>query len=125
MRKNLAATASADAGHAYESKAGLAGIPFASADQSATAAVITDLPDQYQIQHLTDLLITSDTDLLLTFTEETSDRVVAKIRAVANRTQQFTPRGNWALRVAGKRLKVQASIAGNISILPFYYNAKP
>lgn len=125
MKRKLTATTVADAGHAYESRYGIAKSPFASANQSASAAAVTDTPDLDHVIWITDLLISSDAAMLLTFTEETSARVVAKIYVGAGQTLQFTPRGNWVLVVPGKRLMVQSSASGNISILPFYYTAKP
>lgn len=125
MKKRLSATPSADAGLAFQSRRGIAGVPFASADASGSAAAVTDTPDAEHVLNITDLLISSDADLRLDFTEETTGTVVCKVYVAAGQTLQFTPRGNWPLWTKGKRLMVQASAAGNISILPFYFPASP
>lgn len=111
-----------DNGPAWTTVRGVSGARFTSADQSAAVASITDAPTSGQKLVITDLLISSDTALRLDFNIESSATVIETVYMAANETKQITVRGKWKLATADKKLQVQASAAGNISITPFYYS---
>ena len=110
-----------DAGPAQPVRFGVSGATFTSSDQSGSTAAVTDTPFPGTYLVVTDLEISTDTALALTFTEETSGTVVGKYYLPANCTVQITPRGRKQLVTPGKRLMVQASAAGNIAVTAGYY----
>lgn len=114
--------ATKDAGPAWTTSRGIAGARFTSADQSAAVASITDAPTSGQKLVITDLLISSDTALRLDFNVESSATVIETVYMAANETKQITLRSIWKLPTANKKLQVQASAAGNISLTPYYYS---
>jgi hypothetical protein len=111
-----------DGGAGWTTSRGISGARFTSADQSGSVASITDAPTADQKLVITDLLISSDTALRLDFNIESSGAVIETVYMAANETKQITPRGKWKLATADKKLQVQSSVAGNISITPFYYS---
>lgn len=111
-----------DGGPAWTTSRGIAGARFSSADQSAAVASVTDAPTAGQKLVITDLLISSDTALRLDFNIESSATVIETVYMAANETKQITVRSQWKLGTADKKLQVQASAAGNISITPFYFS---
>lgn len=111
-----------DAGPLWTTVRGVSGARFTSADQSAAVASITDAPTSGQKLVITDLLISSDTALRLDFTVESSATVIETVYMAANETKQITLRSIWKLPTANKKLQVQASAAGNISLTPYYYS---
>jgi hypothetical protein len=69
-----------------------------------------------------DLEVSVDTAMTVTFTEETTGKVVAIGYLPANCGWiQLTPRGKRQLYTSGKRLMVQTSTSGNISVNAHYY----
>jgi hypothetical protein len=111
-----------DAGPSWTTSRGIAGARFTSADQSAAVASVTDAPTSGKKLVITDLLISSDTALRLDFSIESSVTVIETVYMAANETKQITVRGKWKLATADKKLQVQSSIAGNLSITPFYFS---
>ena len=112
-----------DNGPAWTTSRGVSGARFTSADQSGAFAAITDAPTSGQKLCISDLLISSDTALRLDFAiESATGTIIETVYMAANETKQITPRGKWKLATANKKLMVQASAAGNISITPFYYS---
>jgi len=112
-----------DNGPAWTTSRGVSGARFTSSDQSASFASVTDAPTTGQKIVITDLLISSDTALRLDFAvESATGTIIETVYMAANETKQITPRGKWKLATANKKLQVQASAAGNISITPFYYS---
>lgn len=110
-----------DAGPAYTTARGVVGVPFISADQHAAAAAVTDVPVSGQKLVIWDLLISSDTALSLTFTEETSGTVIhGPIYMAANSTTQITLRSKTKLPTVDKRLMVQSSVSGNLMVEALY-----
>lgn len=110
-----------DAGPAYTTVRGVAGVPFISADQHSAPAAVTDVPVSGQKLVIWDLLISSDTALSMTFTEETSGTVIhGPIYVAANSTTQITLRSKTKLATINKRLMVQSSVAGNIMVEALY-----
>ena len=92
-----------------------------SADMT-TPADLTTTPTGGQKLVITDILISSDTQMLFVFQEETSGTIIGAIRLAADATIQITPRSGWKLPVADKKLQGDASTAGNVYITVFYYS---
>jgi len=112
-----------DAGPLWTSAFGVSGAAFASADASAAAAAVTDAPTGSQKLVITDLFISLDTALTVTFTEETSAVVIWKGYLPAScGIIQLTPRGKFKLATVDKKLMVQTSAAGNIAVTAGYYS---
>lgn len=112
-----------DAGPAWITSRGLSGLPFTSSNQSASAAPVSDAPTTGQKLVVTDMVISVDTQMAVTFKEETSGTVVAgPYYMSANSTLQITPRGKFKLPTANKKLQVQTSVAGNITVSVYYYS---
>jgi hypothetical protein len=111
-----------DNGPAWASVVGVSGAAFASANQSAAAAAVTDAPTAGQKIVLTDLVVSVDTALTVTFTEETSGTVKAVLYMAANSTAQITARGKIKLDTADKRLMVRTSASGHIAVTAVYYS---
>lgn len=113
----------ADAGPAQAMSFGVSSATFTSADQHSAAAAVTDAPTTGLKLVITDIEISADTAMTLTFTEETSGTVVGKYYIPATPgCIQITPRGKKKLATANKRLMVQASVSGNIAITAHYYS---
>lgn len=92
-----------------------------SADMT-TPADLTVAPTGGQKLVITDIILSSDTEMLFVFQEETSSTVIGAVRLGANATIQLTPRSGWKLPVADKKLQGDASTAGNVYITCFYYS---
>lgn len=115
--------ATMDAGPAWATVRGIAGVPFASADQSAAPASVTDIPTIGQSLVVDDILVSVDTDMAVTLKEETSGTVIhGPFYMAANSTLQVTLRGKTKLPVANKRLQVITSAAGNIMVEATYHS---
>lgn len=114
--------ATKDAGAAWASVLGVAGVAFTSAD-ATTAAAVTDAPTGGQKLVITDIIVSSDTAMFLIFHEEsTAGTIIWKVFLPANGSAQFTPRGKIKLPTVDKKLMVDASAAGNISVTALYYS---
>lgn len=111
-----------DSGFAYTVTWGVSGAPFTSTDQHSAAAAVTDAPTAGQKLVIVDLIISVDTAMLVTFTEETSGTVIDKFYMAANSSAQITLRGKKKLATADKKLLVQTSVAGNIVVDCGYYS---
>ena len=71
---------------------------------------------------VTDILVSVDTAMSVSFQEETSATVFAKLYLPANGSAQFTPRSKLKLDTADKKLAIDTSVAGNIAVTAFYYS---
>ncbi len=111
-----------DAGPAWTTAFGVGGTRFTSADQSAGVAAVTSAPTTGQKLVITDIEISVDTAMRLDFKEETSGTVVATIYMAANTTVNLCTRSKRKLATANKKLMVQTSAAGNISVGAFYFS---
>lgn len=112
----------ADAGPAWVTVRGVSGVPKASADMTAAVAV-TDAPTTGQKLVIDDLLVSTDTAMSVTFTEETSGDIIrGPIYMAANSTTQITLRGETKLAVADKKLLCAASVAGNLTVEAVYHS---
>ena len=87
-----------------------------------TAADLTAAPTSGQSLVITDIILSSDTQMLFEFEEETSSTVIGAVRLPADGTVQLTPRGGWKLPVVDKKLQGDASAAGNVYVTVFYYS---
>lgn len=110
-----------DGGPAWKSIFGVSGATFTSADQSASAAAVTDAPGTGQTLVIDDVEISVDTAMRVDLKEETSGTVVGSYYMAANTTIQLTPRGRKELATAAKKLTVQTSAAGNIRVTAIYH----
>jgi len=114
-----------DAGPAWTTVRGVNsdGEPKASADLSGGAVACTQAPVTGQKLVIDDLVVSVDTAMKVTFTEETSGKVVlAGYCSANNGFGQNTFRGKIKLATANKKLFVQTSVAGNISIQTSYHS---
>ena len=87
-----------------------------------TAADLTAAPTSGEYLVITDIILSSDTQMLFEFEEETSSTVIGAVRLPADGTVQLTPRGTWKLPVADKKLQGDASAAGNVYVTIFYHS---
>lgn len=116
------AMASADGGPAWTTSFGVAGARFTSADASGAAASVTDAPTSGQKLVITDIEISVDTAMRVDIKEETSGTIIASIYMAANTTVNLCTRSKRKLATANKKLQIQTSVAGNISVGAFYYS---
>lgn len=116
-------TPTTDAGPAQTVSRGLSGLPFTSSDQHSAVASVSDSPVSGQKLCITDIIISVDTDMSVTFKTETDGTVVAGPYYMAARsTLPLTTRGKFKLPVADRKLQVQTSVAGNITVCMYYYS---
>lgn len=113
-----------DAGPAWTSVWGVAGVPFTSADQHSAVASVTDAPTAGQKLVIDDLILSTDTDMTVTFKEETSGTVIFGpwYLTAKGGAMQVTPRGKKKLATANKKLQVITSVAGNITVQASYHS---
>lgn len=116
--------ATQDAGPFWTTVRGVAGVPFASADQHSAAASVSAAPTSGQKLVITDLFVSVDTAMSVTFKCETTGAVVTgPYYLPANGTLQLTPRSKgWKLATADKKLQVITSVAGNVMVDVAYYS---
>ena len=96
------------------------GVPFTSADQHSAKAAVTDAPvDPLRRLVIDDLMVSADTNMTVTFYEETTNTVVAGPYFVLARQPipliGTVSRGK-RLTTVNKRLMVQTSVSGNITV---------
>lgn len=122
IASDQSAIKSKDAGLAYETLRGVGGtfIPFNTSDLT-TPQPVSQAPASGMLLVITDIFISTDTAMLLTFTEETSGDEVLRQYMAANTSVQVTPRGKLILSAVDKRLVCQASVSGNVSIQTLCY----
>lgn len=114
--------ATKDNGPNWTSVFGVAGARFTSADQSASAASVTDAPTAGQKLVITDILVSTGSAIRVDFKEETSGTVLASLYMGVNDTQVWVPRGKLKLATADKKLQVQTSLIGAIAVTVGYYS---
>jgi hypothetical protein len=120
----LETTTTLDGGPAWTSVWGVAGVPFTSPDQHSAVASVTDAPTSGQKLVITDLIVSVDTNMSVTFKEETSGTIIfGPWYCSANSGPiQVTLRSKKKLPVANKKLQVLTSVAGNITVQVGYYS---
>jgi hypothetical protein len=111
-----------DAGASWTTSVGVTGAAVTSADASAADAAVTDAPTSGQKIVVDDIICSSDTKLALSFKEETSGTLLAKIFLPADGSAQLTTRGKLKLATADRKLVVRASAAGNIAVTVLYHS---
>ena len=112
-----------DNGAGWTSVWGISGAAFTSADQHSAVANVTDAPTSGLKLVITDLVVSVDTAMVVTFTEETTGKVVFKGYFPANSAfNQVTLRSKIKLSTADKHLQVQTSVAGNIAVTAAYFS---
>lgn len=111
-----------DNGPAWTTVRGVTGVPVNSADMT-TAAAVTAAPTSGQKLVIDDILVSTDTEMSVTFLEETTGTVIrGPIYLAANSTTQITLRGLTKLPTANKKLMCDASAAGNITVEVGYHS---
>lgn len=101
---------------------GVGGARFTSADQSGGVASITDAPTTGKKIVVTDLIISTAAAMRVDFKEETSGTVKFSVYMAANDTKTIQTNGKLKLDTVDKKLQIQTSAAGNISITPLWYS---
>jgi zona occludens toxin (predicted ATPase) len=111
-----------DNGPGWTQVFGVSGAVFTSADAS-TAAAVTDAPTSGQKLVIDDVIVSVGSVAMQVDLEiETAGTVYVTIYATANTMYQITPRGKWKLGTADKKLMVDTSAAGAISVTCFYHS---
>ena len=111
-----------DAGASWTQVFGVAGVAYASADATASPAV-TDAPTSGQKLVIDDIFLSvGATAMQVDFEIETAGTHFLTFYCAANTVYQFTPRAKFKLPTADKKLLVDASVAGNISVTVFYHS---
>lgn len=111
-----------DGGAAWTALFGVANERFTSADQSGGVASVTDAPTTGQKLVITDIEISVDAAMRVDLKEETTGTVLASIYMGANTTVNLVTRSKRKLATVNKKLQVQTSVAGNVSVGAFYYS---
>lgn len=94
---------------------------YTSADASG-GADLTATPTSGQKIVIDDLILSCGADLVITLEEETSGTNIMVIYMVANSTVQITPRGKIKLPTVGRKLRIDASGAGAVSVTTCYHS---
>ena len=118
-------TRTQDAGPAWTSVHGVSGVPFTSADAHSALASVTDAPAAGKKLVITDIMVSVDTAMSVTFKEETAGNAIVSgpYYLPANGTLQLTPRSKaWKLSTADKKLQVITSVSGNIMVDAHYFS---
>lgn len=102
------------------SSIGVAGAAVVSADASAVPVAVTDAPAAKLV--LTGLTLSVGSALTVTFTEETTGTIIFRFYMAANTTLIVPITSKIKLATATKKLMVQTSGAGNISVTPTWYS---
>jgi hypothetical protein len=107
---------------AYLPLFGVAGAAFYSADASAAPAPVVDAPGAAARVTIKSLIVSVQSILVVTFTEETSGALMLELFMAANSTV-VVPLGpdKFQLPTVNKRLMVKTSGAGKISVQTIWY----
>ena len=111
-----------DGGAGWTSSFGVSGARVISADASGSDVAITAAPASGQKLVITDVLVSVPSALRVDLKEETSGTVLATAYLPDNGTWQFTPRGQFKLATADKRLMIGTSAAGTVTATAFYFS---
>ncbi len=110
-----------DAGPSWTTVFGVSGAVVTSADAS-TATAVTDAPTAGQKLVITDIFFSVGAAMTVAFEIETAGTEYLVFYCAANSSYQYTPRGKFKLATADKKLMVDTSGAGNISVKVSYYS---
>lgn len=86
------------------------------------AADVTDAPTAGQKIVIDDVIAASDTAMYIDFLEETSGTVIFRLYFSAGSSAQVTTRGKLKLPTADKKLRADASVAGNVAITVLFHS---
>jgi lysophospholipase L1-like esterase len=86
---------------------------------------ITAIPASGRVQIVNDLLITTDTNMTVTFTEEDTGLALGAVYVAARTPYVYRPVNGIRTWTPDKRMLATASVAGNISIRANYHNEYP
>lgn len=111
-----------NSGPSWVASFGVAGARVTSADASGAPINVTDVPTTGKKLVITDIEISVDTAMRVDLIEETSGTVIATKYMAANSSVNLVTQSKRKLATANKRLQVQTSAAGNISVGAFYYS---
>lgn len=111
-----------DNGPGWNISHGVNGATFSSSSLTGSAQPVTDVPIGGQKIVLTDMAVSVDTAMKLTFSEETTGTSLFEMYLPANGFVQFTTRSWLKLTTANKRIQVKSSVNGNVSITAFYFS---
>ena len=92
-----------------------------SADMTG-AADLTPAPSAGQKIVIDDIIASSDTALYIDFLEETSGTLIHRLYLPAGGSAQITTRGKLKLDTADKKLRGDASVAGNVAVTVLYHS---
>lgn len=95
---------------------------FTTSADATGGADITAAPTGGQKIVITDLVVSTDTAMSISFLEETSGTEVLRLYLPASGTVQVTPRSKMKLATADKKLRIDASTAGNVAVTAFYHS---
>lgn len=125
---NAIATALADgsliaqnAGPSFDTSFGVSGAAFTSNDASSAAAPVTDAPASSQYLTIDEITVSVDTAMIVSFTEETSGTLIHRLYMAANTSIQLRFKRK-KLATADKKLEVQTSTSGNITVTADYHS---
>lgn len=114
--------ATTDAGPAQTISHGISGNAVTSSNMVA-AANVSNAPTAGQKLVVTDLIVSANTAMTITFKDSAGLAVLGPHYLTANGPPvQITLRGKYKLATANSPLQAQASVAGNITIDAFYYS---
>lgn len=115
--------ATRDAGPAWTSVFGVSGVVVTSADATGIVAV-TDAPTSGQKIVVTDIVVSvGATAMQVDFeVESAASTHLLTLYMAADSTVQITPRGRLKLPTADKKLTIDTSAAGNISVGVWFYS---
>lgn len=120
IRHSRPVDAHKDGGLNWTTVWGVGGVPYSNSDASGATVYVTDAPTPTgRFIVIDDMMISvGSTAMSLTFYEETSGTVIfGPIYMPANSFIQITPRGKGKkTKFADKRVRVQASVAGQVMI---------
>jgi hypothetical protein len=110
-----------DAGCAWTSIYGVSGAGVTSANASSTPLVVTDSPGASNKIVLDDLLISTDTVMLVTIRTTTGAIVLARLYLAAYSPVQVTFRGKVKTPTVNQTIEILTSTAGNIAATAIYH----
>ncbi len=95
---------------------------FTTSADATGGADVTAAPSTGEKLVITDVVVSADTAMSVSFLEETSGTEVLRVYLPANGTAQITPRSKLKLATANKKLRIDTSAAGNVAVTVAYYS---
>ena len=98
------------------------GLAYVLSAGTATNALVTAQPPAGKTLVITDLIVSANKDLLLTFKEESNNTdVILNAYVGAHNPVNLNTIGKFKLTTAAKALTVTSTVSGDFSVLAFYY----